>query len=495
MSFRARILAAAAYLLLVVVVALEVPLALNVERRAVFEFQSGVLGPAAVAASQIADPVANASTATTGGNPEPPRDFPAIDVVIRRTAVRTKARVVVVDAFGRVLADSAREAALGTLYATPLRPEFGQALAGNTDIRQRFSQSLGVQLLVVTVPVREGTGIVGAVRLSASLGEVESKVHEAWVGLAAIGLGVICVGLLLAWFLATTLARPVRRLGEAADRLGRGDLAARAPSDGPSEVASLARSFNRMAETLGGNISSQQEFVANASHQLRTPLTGLRLRLEAIQNNGGPDAAEAGKALADVDRLAALVDDMLGIARATLTASSGTEVDLGQVASEAIERWMRPAADAGMTLRIEVRSNERVWADPDDLGHALDNLIENSVRYCPGAEIDVTVFDRDASPAFAVSDTGPGIAEHDREHVFERFFRGEEGRRAGGGTGLGLAIVSELVGRWGGVVRLVDPPAHRSHGPQGTRFEVTFPPIDVASRRTAGEALASPTLS
>ncbi|CAN5353904.1 hypothetical protein BH20ACT13_BH20ACT13_04620 [soil metagenome] len=230
----------------------------------------------------------------------------------------------------------------------------------------------------------------------------------------------------------------------------------------------LARSFNQMAVELESSIEAQREFVANASHQLRTPLTGLRLRLEAIAGEGGPAGEQAVKAEAELDRLTALVEDLLALARATESDSTASAVDLGAVARQAVARWREAAAASGKRLELRARGEPQVWAKPEDIAHLLDNLIDNALRYSgSGAEVQVETSVRDGGACLAVADTGPGISPEDRPRVFERFYRGASGRRAGVGTGLGLAIVDELVRRWGGEVRLVDAP--------GARLEAVFP--------------------
>jgi signal transduction histidine kinase len=275
----------------------------------------------------------------------------------------------------------------------------------------------------------------------------------------------------VAWLLATSLVRPVSRLEGAAKRLGDGNLDARATPEGPPEVATLARSFNQMADALAANLAAQQDFVANASHQLRTPLTGLRLRLETIKEQGGPIADQAAKAEKEVDRLSALVDDLLELARALSMDSAGTTVDLGAAADQAVERWRGPALEQGKQLYLQPQTRDPAgavaWGDPADVAHIIDNLVENAIRYCPpGTDISVSVAVANERPVLTVADTGPGIGGEDAARVFERFYRGATGRAGGPGTGLGLAIVAELARRWGGDVHLLDGP--------GTRIEVTF---------------------
>jgi len=490
-SLRTRLILAAAYLLVVVVVALEVPLAVNIERRAVFEFQSQVLGYAGVTASQIADQVGRITAAQTGSRPEPPRDVPLIDHLTKSYGSQTDpaSRVVVVDGFGNVISDSAGQAPPGTPYATSERPEFSAAMqSGSPQIGRRYSTTLGQELLVVTVPITEGTRVVGAVRFSAPLGTVMHKVHVAWVALAAIGLAVITAGLALAWFLATSLARPVQRLEETAEQFGGGHLGARASLQGPTEVAALAASFNRMADAVGTSIESQRDFVANASHQLRTPLTGLRLRLEAIEHAGGTSAEEARKALTEVDRLASLVNDLLELTRTSLAPASAATLDLSQSARDAAERWTAPATEAGVTVSLRANPRAHVWADPKDLSHILDNLLENAIRYCPrGSSVWIETSDRPEGPTVSVSDDGPGIPEAERHRVFQRFYRGSSGRSAGTGSGLGLAIVDETTRRWGGTVALATGQDGR-----GTRFEITFPAMGAQANTHAEPATPAP---
>jgi two-component system, OmpR family, sensor kinase len=410
--------------------------------------------------------VANAGASS--GVPVPVRLRRLVD----ESATSADERVVVTDGRGRVLADSADEAGARELYATPERPEFTAALFdGRVDYRRRQSETLGTELLLVTVPVVKQDGVVGAVRVSASRSSVAAGVHRSWLRLALIGLSVIAAALVLAWILAGSVARPLARLRVAAARLGAGELDARARLDGPKELSAVAASFNRMADALAGNLRAQRDFVANASHQLRTPLTGVKLRLEAIRaETEGAAAAHAAKAETEVDRLGELVQDLLDLARATTVSATGTSVDLGQVADAAVERWRPAAADAGQTVLSGKAEPARVFADPEDLAHVVDNLIENALRYCPpGTRITIESARRNGRAALAVTDDGPGIPAEERARVFERFYRGSNGRRSGPGTGLGLAIVAELVGRWGGEVRLVDG--------SGTRVEVLLEQI------------------
>jgi signal transduction histidine kinase len=470
-SLRTRLMASAAWVLLLAVVALEVPLAILVRERAIGEFGERRLTDAALIAARINDDLPDA-VADPSVSPQPPE---AVDAVVAGAAQATDTRIIVVDALGRVAVDSNREAPVGAVYATEMRPELGVVLSGGRpDTRRRFSIELGEELLIATAPVVHNQEVIGAVRITEPTREVIARVRRSWIGLGLIGLVVILVGLAAAWFLATSLTRPVGRLEETAQRLEKGDLVSRASEEGPKEVANLARSFNRMAGALGANLTAQREFMANASHQLRTPITGLQLRLEAIDQEGGPAAEQARKAQVEVARLNELVEDLLVLARASSVETTGRSVDLAECARAAVDRWQGPAQRGGKRIIERVNGPCPIWADPDDLGHVLDNLIENSIRYSPdGAEITVETRAEPDRLAVVVSDTGPGIAPEDQKRIFERFYRGAAGRRAGPGSGLGLAVVAELVRRWDGEVRLVNG--------TGTSIEATFPAASTVS--------------
>jgi two-component system OmpR family sensor kinase len=223
-----------------------------------------------------------------------------------------------------------------------------------------------------------------------------------------------------------------------------------------------------MAEALAANVDAQRDFLANASHQLRTPLTGLRLRLEAIREEGGEQAEQAAKAEAEIDRLAVLVEDLLTLARAASAETTGAAVDLADAAREAVDRWRGPAEEGRKSVSEESLAEAPIWADPADMAHILDNLIENAVLYTPvGTAIRVRSGTAGGSSFVEVADDGPGISAEDAARIFERFYRGASGRRVGPGTGLGLAIAADLARRWGGDLELRDGP--------GVSFVATFP--------------------
>jgi signal transduction histidine kinase len=366
-------------------------------------------------------------------------------------------RVLVVDDHGRLVSDSSGSPR-GTAYGG--RPEIGAALRRGTPQEVRHSQSLGLDLLATARPIVHDGAVVGAVRITQSLADVGAAKSRTQRQLFAVGAVVLLIGLLAGSLIASATARPLRRLERAARRVAGGDFAARAVEQGSTEQRSLARSFNEMTERLGGVLGAQQRFVADASHQLRTPLTGLRLRLEAAASPGRrQDArtADLRAATAEVDRLTQLIDGLLVLSRTGEGHAAAESCDLVDAAEDAVDRFASAAMRAGIALRVVPGSGAvRGLCSPGDIGRALDALIENAVAYGAGGGIvEVAVL----PGRVEVRDRGPGLAPGEQEEVFDRFHRGSASPGVPG-TGLGLAIVRALARSWGGDARL----EHRSGG-------------------------------
>ena len=441
-------------MLVLAIVALEVPLATSVARRADAEVRSQALAQADVVAATVADLLG------PGERRERER---LVDVA----AANVRGRVIVTDARGRLIADS-ENAPVGRSYAG--RREIAAALRGRRERLERRSETLGQTLLVTAVPVLARGRPAGAVRVSQSVAAVDRTVRRAWVGLALIGLLVLGLGLLAGSLVAGQIARPVQRLDRAARRVAEGDLAARAEVEGSSEQRSLARTFNEMTARLERLVRSQRDFVADASHQLRTPLTGLRLRVEAARSEtGDPEAAaDLDAALLELDRLAHMVDELLELSRAGEAGAGGERLELDALARAAAARWRPTAAERDQRVSaVADGAGGAAWLSLVDADRILDALVENALNYSPaGSAVEIAAI----PGGLAVRDRGNGVAPAEQEQVFERFARGGAGRRGVPGTGLGLPIARELARRWGGDITLQP----RSGG--GTLAEVELPP-------------------
>ena len=459
MSLRLRLLIAFGYVLLFAIIALEVPLTLNFSRRV----NSEIKAEASARAQSVA--------AAASGRLTDPR---ALAALARDQARRLGGRVIVVDPRGRVLVDSDGAAARGTSYLS--RPEIAQALRGATAQGTRHSDSLNTDLLYTAVPIVEAGHASGAVRVTQGVKAVHDEVRRDVLALLALGAAVLALGLGLAWAIAGSLSRPLRGLARTARRVGAGDLHARATPTGSTEQVEVANAFNDMTERLVRALDAQRDFVANASHQLRTPLTGLRLRLESAGLRADDDALRrdlvAGER--EAERLAKLLSNLLRLAQDGQPATTATTVSLASLAARAEERWRDQAERDGHAIELAGDGEPQVMASSGDLDTVMDNLVENALNYtAPDTPIRIEWGAGGGEAFIAVLDNGAGVDADEAERVFDRFYRGSASR--GGsvpGTGLGLAIVESLARRWGARAALTN----RSEG--GARAELRFPAVD-----------------
>jgi signal transduction histidine kinase len=453
MSLRLQIMGAFAYVLLLILVALEVPLALNLARRIDAEVKNEAAAQAFVV------------SAGASGRMNNPKQLAEL---AKDAGLDLGGRVIIIDRRGRLRADSTDPSPGPVRYASPSRPELRTALSGQRAQGERHSATLGEDLLYTAVPVTNNGVVVGAVRVTQSLDAVHARIRRAVLALVAIGGFALVLGLALAWVLASSLSKPLRSLAETARRVEAGDLDARAEGAGAREQREVATAFNDMTDRLGTVLAAQREFVANASHQLRTPLTGLRLRLEAARAKGGEAARpELEAAEREVERLARLLTSLLTLAREGDKPGPSRPVSLARAAARAHERWAGAAKQEGRSLELVGNGDAAIDASDEDVAILLDNLIENALRYSPSrVAVD---WGRDGGEAWlAVLDEGPGVAAGEEKRLFERFARGSAGSDRSG-TGLGLAIVDALARRWRGRAAL----ANRLEG--GMRAEVRFP--------------------
>ncbi len=295
---------------------------------------------------------------------------------------------------GRVIADSAVPGEVGTSYAS--RPEVKAALKGQDYQQTRNSQTLGTPILATAVPITKGGSPAGAVRITQSVSAVTSAVRTAILGLVILGAVVLALALVAGALIAQQISRPIRRLDRVARRVAAGELEAQAPLEGSTEQRSLAVSFNDMTARMRRLLHSQQDFVADASHQLRTPLTGLRLQLEELRETaapGDPSVARLDAALAEVDRLSEMVNELLILSRAGEHELPAQRVELAPAVDALVKRWHKAAADAEVQLlRHSEAAAEPVWCAPADLDRALDALVENAIRYSPpGGSVDIVI--------------------------------------------------------------------------------------------------------
>jgi signal transduction histidine kinase len=377
------------------------------------------------------------------------------------------ARILVVDEQGHSVADSSGRA-LGRDYST--RPEIAAALDGERASGNRRSDTLDTNLVYVAIPVASDGTVHGAVRITLPSQTVDDRVRNTWIRLGGLSLVVLIAVAGVGLVLARSVTRPIRQVEGAARRLADGDLDARAGEvNGPPEVADLARQFDTTAERLAQLVESQRRFVSDASHQLRTPLTALRLRLETMQPSAD-DAPRVEAALAETDRLSRLVQSLLVIARSEAAEPALADVDLAAIARSRHEAWAAVADTSGVAVQVTAPDTLLVRAVDGGIEQILDNLVSNALAVSPaGTTITIEATPHDGGGQLTVTDQGPGMTADERAQATSRFWQASGS--TSGGSGLGLAIVDHLVLSGGGQLALEAGP-----GGAGLQVIIVFAP-------------------
>ncbi|MDX3802112.1 HAMP domain-containing sensor histidine kinase [Streptomyces sp. AK04-3B] len=313
--------------------------------------------------------------------------------------------------------------------------------------------------LTVTVPAQGEA----AVRIVYSTSDMTRRLWSIWgfrAGLAVLVLGAAAA---IGAYAARRITAPLRALNAMASRFSDGDLTARSPVTGPPETQTLARTLNQGAERLDTLVASQRIFVADASHQLRTPLTALRLSLDNIADGVDDEFVreDVEQATAEVVRMSRLVNGLLVLARAEAKVTAAEPLPLQDIVAERLTVW-RPAADErGVTIALGgsgVDGRPSVLASPGHLEQVLDNVLSNALEVSPdGGRITVRLESGAGEVVMSVADEGPGMSDAEKSRAFDRFWRGQ-GLTGRSGSGLGLAVVRQLVTDDGGTVSLEDAP-------------------------------------
>ena len=290
------------------------------------------------------------------------------------------------------------------------------------------------------------------------------------------GMVALVISVLLAWLVARSVARPLRRVAATATAIAQGDLTERAPVSGPQEVQDMAQAFNRMAEQVTSTQQAQRDFVANVSHELKTPLTAIQGFSQAILDGTAADADGIARAAEiinqEAQRMQRMVNDLLHLARfdAGQMVLAHDQVEIGQLLRGCVERMAPQAQGAGVSVTLDVAEGLFGTGDGDRLAQVMDNLLDNAVTHTPeGGRVTVTGRRAAAEIEVTVSDTGAGIPAESLSRVFERFYQVDKSRQRGRGAGLGLAITKEIIEAHSGTI------IAESVMGLGTKFTVRLP--------------------
>jgi signal transduction histidine kinase len=318
-------------------------------------------------------------------------------------------------------------------------------------------QAIAVQIVWGDGPL-SGTPI-GTVVLERPTTGLDQQIDNLWLYLIGLGGAAMVAAVLIAMYFARWVGRPLARLDAAARKIADGDLSVRAKARyGPPELRRMAATFNMMAGRLEALVHGHRAMVADASHQLRTPLTALRLRLDLLAVDSSPaTAAELAGAQEEIARLSRLVDGLLATARAESVTEQLEQTDVVEVVRERVDAWQPVGDGHGVKLIAEPvpLQSPLVALGAGHLEQILDNLIDNAIEAIgdTGGTVRIAVARSESGVTLTVADDGPGMTAQERSRAFLRFTTGSQN-----GTGLGLAIVHRLVTANGGTIRLADTP-------------------------------------
>jgi signal transduction histidine kinase len=263
-------------------------------------------------------------------------------------------------------------------------------------------------------------------------------------------------GAVAAALVARSIAKPIQHVSEAARAISAGDYSQRVKVDSPFEVKQLADDFNHMVERVKSAQQTERDFVANVSHELKTPLTSIQGFAQAIRDGDASDTQHAASIIFDEStRLQRLVNTLLDSARIESGAAqmSKNSLDINDVASACVTKLQPRAQEAGLTLSAQLAGGlPKIVGDGDRLAQVLTNLIDNAIKHTERGKVTVETKAVKNGVEIGVSDTGGGIPPDDLPHIFDRFYQADKSRSGGKGSGLGLAICKQIVDAHGGKI-------------------------------------------
>jgi signal transduction histidine kinase len=403
----------------------------------------------------------------------------AITAQIDQSAGDANVRILLFDDRGGVLHDTENNALMGRMYALP--PNAGR--------RPNVSQSIEGDKLFTVASFPD-------VPLRIAVVSPEQSLTSAWwdtlprLSLAALSALLVSIG--IAWWLASTITRPIGQITRASEEMAQGNLDPQLTlPETTDEVGRLSKAFTTMAHEVARSHQTMRDLMANVSHDLRTPLTSISGFAGALVDGtlSGPEGAkEAGRIIGEeAERMRRLVEDLLYLGRIESGDLSlqRDPVNLAELARAAQARFLFRAHEGGINFEVNAPDSVPILGDPHRIGQVLDNLIENAFKYTPPTgSVVVTASLEDArgtrpsrTPRMAllsVHNTGSYIPPQEAGRVFERFYQVDKARAGSGGRGLGLAIAREIAQAHGGRIDLYSTPQ------TGTRFTVAFPALEAS---------------
>ncbi len=416
-------------------------------------------------------------------------DMETLDVTLVSAGAELSGRLLVLDIDGKVQADSFHEA-WGTRLEYPevasiltggLMADYGvHTLAGEGPVSPHLRVDTGSSedwVSYCTAGVVHDSDVIGVLLLASSVHEMMRSLVDLQEKMVMLFVAVAAVAVLMGMVFAGVITRPIVELTGVIRRMSGGDYAARVPERGSGEIRHLASAFNHMSEQLQMLEQSRNQFVSDASHELKTPLATMKIMIESLIYQPEMEEPLRTEFLSDVnaeiDRLSSVISDLLTLVQADAHSMGLTRerMSLAAVIKETAHRLDPIVQQRGQKLSLVFQDSCDMYADRPKLLQVAYNLMENAVKYTQqGGSVTVTLSRSGHDATMVVADNGPGIPKESIGHLFERFYRVDRARsRERGGTGLGLSIVHQIVALHGGSVGV------ESEEGKGSTFRVRLP--------------------
>jgi len=411
-------------------------------------------------------------------------DSSAIEILCNEISSMTSHRITVILPSGLVIGDSNHDPQ--EMEGHQDRPEIQSALAGNESTAVRHSHTLNVDMMYVAIPLLKNNRIVGVLRTASPMRTLSSAIKPLYLKFAASGLVIALLVAAASYFLSRKITQPLKNIRQGAREFTRGNLRYKLIVNGSAEIEELAEAMNLMAVELFDRLSRlsqlesmRREFVANVSHELKTPITSIRGFAETLFDGAVDDPEKARPYLkiiaSHILRIEAIIEDLLDLSRIEQEADSRQIklqiANIRPVIEAAAAMYKDKAAEKNITLNISCSSKLIAHVNEQLLEQAISNLIDNAVKYSESkSEIEISASKTNDTLSIFVEDHGCGIPAEHHHRIFERFYRVDKGRsRKLGGTGLGLAIVKHIVQVHGGKI------AVESVIGKGSKFSILLP--------------------
>ena len=383
----------------------------------------------------------------------------AVQRKIKALAEKLNLRITVIDTQGKVLGDSDEDPALMENHKD--RSEVMRAVKNGFGQSTRFSDTLKYNMKYVAVRIEDSGNVLGIVRFALPLSEVQLKLQLIYRTVLFGAIVAVVIAFTIAYFLSRSITLPISRMQDAAQRIAKGDFSRKVEIKSRDELGQLAKSLNIMAAELQQKMENlkrmdniRTDFVANVSHELKTPLTLIKGYIETLQDKGINDKDKAHRFVSIIkehtNRLENIIDDLLSLSELELSKDciNKNEFNLRELVDEVTLGFGYALDSKRHSLSMDLQGHDfRVKADRDKIEQVIVNLIDNAIKYTNEAgQINIFLIEHQNDITLIVKDNGIGIPEEDIDRVFERFYRVDKARsRKLGGTGLGLGIAKHII--------------------------------------------------